>query len=155
MCPGRAWTLTDQGRAVAMEARPLIDELDRQVLAVLRSSPMGHVRLSRRIGVCLQTAKRRANLLAERGLLVADVRRFFSITPEGIEALGPKSQPPPRWVRVEAISAAAAKDVADRPRVDDRTQAERSRPGQMARAAARLNKSSNFNGHVFTERMAS
>ena len=152
--PGRSWMLTDQGRAVAMEARPLLDDTDRQVLAVLRSSPMGHVRLSRRIGCCLLTARRRANLLAERGLLVADVRRFYAITEAGIAALGPKSQPPSRWVNVAAISAAAARDVRDRPRIDDRTQEERSRPGKMARAAARLNKSSNFNGYVFVERMA-
>ena len=155
MCvPGRSWALTDQGREIAAAGRPLIDDLDRDILRALALTAMGPVRLSRRLGVCLQTTKRRTISLAEKGLVIADVRRFFSITPEGIEALGPKSQPSPRWVNVAAISAAAAKDVADRPRVDDRTQEERSRPGKMARAAARLNKSSNFNGHVFSERMA-
>jgi DNA-binding transcriptional ArsR family regulator len=152
MCvPGRAWMLTDQGR-LAAAGRPLIDDLDRQVPAVLRVAPMGHVRLSRRIGVCLLTARRRANLLAERGLVFPDVRKFYSITPEGIEALGPKSQPPPRWVNVAAISAAAAKDIAERTRLDDRTQEERSRPGRMARVAAKRNRSTPFNGGGFFER---
>ena len=150
MCvPGRSWMLTDQGR-LAAAGRPLIDDLDRQVLAVLRSSPMGPVRLSRRLGTCLLTSKRRVGLLAERGLLIADVRKFYAITPAGIEALGPDAQPPPRWVNVAAISAAAAKDVRDRVHVDDSTAAQRSEWGRMARAAAKANGAVSF-GKVFLE----
>jgi hypothetical protein len=55
------------------------------------------------------TAKRRLGLLTGRGLVFADPRRFFSITDAGREALGDATLPP-RWVRVEAISAASAKD---------------------------------------------
>ena len=150
--PGRSWMLTDQGRAVAMEERPLLDDADRQILAVLHCSPMGHVRLSRRIGVCLLTAKRRASFLAERGLVIADIRKFYSITSQGIEALGPKSQPPSRWIRVEAISAAAAKDVAERTTIPEATAAQRSNSGKLARAAAKRNRSTPFNGGGFFER---
>jgi hypothetical protein len=112
-CPGRSWALTDQGREIATAGRPLIDDIDRQVLAVLRSASMGPVRLSRRLEVCLQTAKRRVRLLAERGLVIADERRFYSLAPAGREALGAEAQRPP-WVRVEAISAATARDVVNR-----------------------------------------
>jgi Mn-dependent DtxR family transcriptional regulator len=101
--PGRSWALTGQGREIAAAGRPLIDDLDRQVLAVLRSASMGPVRLARRLGVCLLTAKRRVRLLAARGLVIADARRFFSITEAGLAALGPDAQPPPRWVNVAAI----------------------------------------------------
>jgi hypothetical protein len=121
---------------------------------MLRSASMGPVRLSRRLGVCLLTAKRRGRLLAEKGLLIADARKFYSITPAGIEALGPDAQPPPRWVNVAAISAAAAKDVCERTYLDDRAQAERSRPGKMARAAAKLNRSLPFNRFPERERLA-
>jgi hypothetical protein len=149
MCvQGRSWALTDQGREIAVAERPLIDDLDKQVLAVLRSAPMGPVRLSRRLEVCLLTAKRRVCLLAERGLVIPDIRKFYAITSAGIEALGPEAQPPPRWVRLELISAAAARDVAERTRLDDRTQAERSRPGQMAKAAAKRNRSYAFNPYT-------
>jgi hypothetical protein len=48
-----------------------------------------------------------------------------------------------------AISAASARDVTERAWVDDRTQPERSRPGKMARAAARRNGSASF---AFPER---
>jgi hypothetical protein len=69
------------------------------------------------------TAKRRTRLLAERGLVIADPRKFFAVTPAGIEALGPDAQPPPRWVNVAAISAASAKDVRERLYVSDITAA--------------------------------
>ena len=155
MCvPGRSWCLTGQGREIAAAGRPLIDDLDKQVLAVLRSAPMGPVRLARRLEVCLLTAKRRVSLLAARGLVIADARRFYAITPAGIETLGPDAQPPPRWLRFEAISAATARDVRDRTYVDDGAQAERSRPGQMAKAAAKLNRSLPFNQFPERERLA-
>ena len=57
-------------------------------------------------------------------------------------------------MNVAAISAAAAKDVRERAYVDDRTQVERSRPGRMAKAAARANKSLPFNRFPERERLA-
>jgi hypothetical protein len=115
---------------------------------------MGAVKLARRLQVCLLTAKRRLGLLTERGLVFADARRFYTLTDAGREALGPGAQPPPRWVNVAAISAATAPDVRERTYVDDRAQAERSRPGKMARAAARLNRSLPFNRFPERERLA-
>lgn len=121
MCvPGRSWMLTGQGREIAMTAKPLLDDLDRQVLAVLRSAPMGPVRLARRLEVCLLTAKRRARWMAERGLVISDVRGFYTLTPAGRAALGPDAQPPPCWLDPQRISAAAARDVVSRTYVDDR-----------------------------------
>ena len=108
--------------------------------------------LSRRLGTCLLTAKRRANALAERGLLIADVRRFFSITPEGIEALGPDAAKPTPWVRVEAVAASTAKDVRDRVYIPEATAAQRSNSGKLARAAAKRNRSTPFNGGGYFER---
>jgi Mn-dependent DtxR family transcriptional regulator len=149
-CPGRAWALTDQGKAAAMGSVSLLDELDRHVLAVLRSAPMGHVRLSRRIGVCLLTAKRRASLLAERGLVTADVRRFFSITPAGAAALGPDAPQRQPWLRVEAVAASMARDVTARTYVNDMSAAERSRHSASAakkgRENAKRGKTIGFNG---------
>ena len=153
-CPGKAWALSQAGREIAAAGRPLIDDLDKQVLAVLRSAPMGPVRLARRLETCLLTAKRRVRLLAEKGLVIADARKFYAITELGIETFGPDAQPSPRWVNVAAISAAAAKDVRDRTYLDDRPQVERSRPGKMARAAAKLNRSLPFNRFPERERLA-
>src|ERR1700722_447774 len=131
MCvPGRSWMLTDQGRAVAIAERPLIDDLDRDILAALALTAMGVMKLSRRVAVCAMTIRRRLGLLTGRGLTFADPRGFYAITPAGIETLGPDAAKPTRWVRVEAISAATARDVRDRTYVDDRAQAERSRPGR-------------------------
>jgi hypothetical protein len=61
-CPGRSWALTDQGRAVALSERPLIDDLDKQILRVVAQSPGGALRLlalARRVQVCPMTACRR------------------------------------------------------------------------------------------------
>jgi hypothetical protein len=134
MCvPGRAWCLT--GAGLAASAMPVIlDDLDKQVLAVLRSAPMGPVRLSRRVGICLLTAKRRARLLAEKGLVVADVRRFFSLTPAGREALGDEAAKVTRWVDVSRIMASTAPDVRERGGRDVFTVAERGRLGGMRTA---------------------
>jgi DNA-binding transcriptional ArsR family regulator len=130
--PGRSWCLTGAGRDLAETGRPPLDDLDKQVLAVLRSAPMGPVRLSRRLGCCLLTAKRRARLLAERGLVLLDVRKFYAITPAGIGALGDEA--PKRWVKPEAISASTAPDVASRGGLTGMSQTERSRLGGIARA---------------------
>jgi hypothetical protein len=53
MCvPGRSWHLTGAGREIAMTERPLIDELDRQVLAVLAVASMGAAKPFTRRGGC-------------------------------------------------------------------------------------------------------
>ena len=156
MCvPGRSWMLTDQGREIAMTDAPLIDPLDRQVLAALAVTSMGAVKLARRVQVCLLTAKRRARLLAARGLLFIDPRRFYSLTPTGREALGSDAAKPTPWVRPEAISAASAKDVRERVHIHDASSAEHSRRGKLARASAKRNGSTPFNNpFVEFDRMA-
>ena len=155
MCvPGRSWALTGNGREIVMAAHPLIDDTDRQVLAALAVTSMGSVKLARRTGVCLLTAKRRARLLAARGLLFADPRRFLSITDAGLKALGPDAPKPTPWVNVAAISAATAKDVTERIYVNNISAAQRSNCGKLARAAAKRNKSVPFNGGGYFERMA-
>ena len=153
-CPGRSWAPTDQGRAVVLAGRLLIDDIDRAILSLIAKGPLRQLELSRRAQVCSFTAKRRFGLLVERGLATVDIARRYSATDAGREALGPEAQPQPRWVNVAAISAAAAKDVRERAYVDDRTQIERSRPGRMAKAAARANKSLPFNRFPERERLA-
>jgi hypothetical protein len=70
----------------------------------------------------------------------ADPRKFFSITDAGLAALGPEApQKPAPWVKVEAVSAARARDVAERQgrhSVDDRTSWARSQQGSRARLKA-------------------
>jgi hypothetical protein len=122
----------------------LLDDTDRLILSTLAKAAMAPARLGRRIGTCEMTAKRRARLLAARGLLFAEDRRFYSLTDAGREALGPDAPKPTPWVRVEAISAASSKDVQERRYVDDATSAERSRRGKMARASAKANGSIPF-----------
>ena len=134
MCvPGRSWLITAQGRTVAM-GEPLLDALDRDILGTLAQSAMGPVRLSRRVGVCLLTVTRRCRLLVGRGLVFADVRRFYEITEAGRRALGPAAAPKP-WVRVEAISAAAGREVLERGSVDDRAKGGRPKGGAWTEAA--------------------
>lgn len=72
--------------------------------------------MSRRCSISEPTAKRRARMLAQRGLVIIDPRRFFEISAAGLEALGPSAAPPPRWVDPMRISAAAGRDVAARSR---------------------------------------
>ena len=62
--------------------------------------------------------------MAARGLVFADMRGFFELTLKGREAIG-ESAPPKPWVKVEAISAAASREVLARRRVevDDEPQA--------------------------------
>ena len=90
------------------------------------------------------TITRRCRLLVKRGLLSFDIRRFFSITVAGRQALGsdtPQRQP---WVRPELVSAAAAKDVQLRSPTDDRSPSQRMAVARMAAqqsmAAQRFNK---------------
>ena len=127
-CPGRAWSLTDQGRAVAMEARPLIDDArpaNPGRAALVPDGPRAPLAPDRGLSADSETPRqlaRRARVARRRRATV-----LFDHQP-GHRGARPQVQPPSRWVRIEAISAAAAKDVADRPRVDDRTQEERVAP---------------------------
>jgi DNA-binding IclR family transcriptional regulator len=136
----RRWNLTTQGEALAASANPVVlDDRDRQVLAALALTSMGTVKLARRVEVCPMTIRRRVRLLVERGLVFADPRKFFSITDAGLAALGDAApQRPEPWVKVEAVSAARAKDVAERQgqSVDDRTSWARSQQGSRARLKA-------------------
>jgi hypothetical protein len=92
------------------------------------------------------TIKRRARLLAARGLVHPDPRRFFSLTDAGRQALGADMPPRQPWLRRDAVAASLAKDVVarhDRP-PDDRTAAFRSMVASMGAqagvAATRLRK---------------
>jgi hypothetical protein len=117
----------------------VLDQRDRQILAALALTSMGNVKLARRVEVCPMTIRRRVRLLVERGLVFADPRKFYAITPTGIAALGDAApQKPAPWVKVEAVSAANASDVRTRLQHpnDDRTAAERSRQGSEARQKA-------------------
>jgi hypothetical protein len=76
----------------------------------------------------------------------------FSITDEGRQALGSDAPPKPEpWLKVDAISAANARDVRTRMQHpnDDRSAAERSRQSSTARAKAlqttQANKAAPFN----------
>jgi hypothetical protein len=147
-CPGRSWHLTDQGQAIAGRERPLLDDLDRDILQALAVTSMGVTKLSRRAEVALLTAKRRINLLTGRGLVFADPRRFFSLTPAGRSALGDEA--PRRWVEPEAVSAVSAPDVQRRQQFpNEMSAAERTRlsslNAQKARAMAKLNRSLPYN----------
>jgi DNA-binding MarR family transcriptional regulator len=135
MCvPGRAWALTEEGRKLAEAgSRGPLDDLDRQVLRLIALAPMRQLQLVRETETCSLTIKRRTGLLIGRGLAVRDEMKRFSITDEGRKALG--DAVPPRWVRLEAVSAALAKDVAERhgAALDDRTQAQKSAHLSLAR----------------------
>jgi hypothetical protein len=136
-CDARArWDLSPAGRELASSTNPVVvlDDRDRQVLAALALTSMGTVKLARRVEVCPMTIRRRVRLLVERGLAFADPRKFFSVTDAGLAALGPEApQKPAPWVRVEAVSAANAKDVRERGQ-DDRTTAQRSAHSSMGAA---------------------
>jgi hypothetical protein len=153
MCvPGRSWLLTDQGRTVATEGQPMIDALDRDILGVLRSASRGVSRLARRVEVCEFTIKRRARLLAARGLLFADSRKFFEITEAGISALGP-STAPNRWVNVERISAAASREVLGHHGLAVMPNSQRARIGGLARAKQMWRATNAGDAEVEPERM--
>ena len=152
--PGRAWALTDQGREIVMAGKPLLDDLDHNILRALALTAMGVTKLSRRVEVCALTARRRVNILIGNGLVFADPRRFYMLTPAGREALG-EAPVVSRWVDPERIKASVAKDVTERLYVPEQTAEQRSYAGKMARAAAKRNKSQPFNGGGYFERMAS
>jgi hypothetical protein len=133
MCvPGRSWALTAQGRDLAAHTVVVFDDLDRQALTALALTSMGTVKLARRIEVCPPTIRRRVRLLVERGLVFADPRKFFSITDAGLAALGP-TRPAP-WVRMEMVSAAAARDVRTRLQHPNDDRSSWARANQSSRA---------------------
>ena len=131
-CPARSWLITAKGRELVAAGRAPLDHLDMAILATLAATPMVGARLASRCAVSEPTAQRRARLLVQRGLVVSDPRRFFSITQAGREALGdivPRREP---WLRPEAVSAALSRDVVERRPVDDRTREQRSQHASLA-----------------------
>lgn len=145
-CDARArWDLTPAGRDLAASAIPPLDDTDRRILMIIVRSPLRQLELARRLSICSLTAKRRLGLLIERGLAEAQNGKF-NATERGVAALGPDT--PRRWVNLELISAARAKDVLERG-PDDRTSWEKSRHASEARqkavVSARLRNGSPFN----------
>lgn len=94
--------------------------------------------LSRRVGVCSLTARRRLDHLVQRNLAKADERRRYVVTNLGLKALGDAvPQKPAPWIDSMKISAANARDVVSRGGeipTDDRTTAQRSRHSSMGAA---------------------
>ena len=131
----RRWNLTEAGRALAAASQPVLDERARDILTIIARAPAGIVALVRETGFCRLTVRGRIDMLVERGLARVAGRKFTA-TDEGRQALGPSAPPRPEpWLKAEAVSAAAAKDVRER-RHDDRTRAQLSRHGAMAAAKA-------------------
>jgi Mn-dependent DtxR family transcriptional regulator len=144
-CPNRSWVLTERGRALAATTEPVVlDDLDQEVLAALAVTSMGIMKLSRRVEACSMTIKRRARLLVERGLVLADPRRFYALTDQGRAAIGTDTPRHAPWLRPEQVSAAAARDVRERSPTDDRSAEFRARIARMgaqsSMATARLRK---------------
>ena len=145
------WNLTEAGKAVASSSAPLIpDDTDKRILGALALASMRLVRLAAEVGCCNFTIRRRINTLIERGAVEIDESRRFQISAKGRDFLG--DDIPPRWLDPRRISAAAAKDVAERhgrERIDDRTNAMKSqhasRARQKASATGRFNRAPAFN----------
>jgi DNA-binding MarR family transcriptional regulator len=110
------WELSEAGRKVAAKRLPMLDDLDRSILNALTRSAMRQLALARRVGVCSLTIKRRLQILIEKNMVEAEPgplnRNRYSITDQGRSSLG-ESAPTP-WVKVEAVSAASARDVRAR-----------------------------------------
>ncbi len=99
------------------------------------------VAIARRIEACNLTARRRIDRLVEQGLANPDAGNRYAVTDAGRQALGsdaPKRPEP--WVKVEAISAASARDVLARNErggfVDDRPAWARSQQARTSREKA-------------------
>ena len=158
-CNARArWDLTAQGRELAATGALIIDALDKQVLTALCRSPMRHLQLARLIGCCSLTARRRVAALVERGLVsqcASGITVRYAVTDAGRQALGDAAPRP--WVRIEAISAALARDVRERQTVTEMTTAERAQHAALGRqralVSARLNRSAAFNAFGEFDRM--
>ena len=112
----------------------MIDDLDRQLLTALALTPKRQLQLVREVETCSLTIKRRTGLLIERGLVTQDMPRGpFKITSAGLMALGDSAPRP--WLNVGSISAAKAKDVAERSSPDSLTKSQAAAMGGRARAA--------------------
>ena len=136
-CDARArWELTQQGKALAAAPNPVIlDALDESILAALVRASAGLVSISRQVGVCQLTVKRRAERLIKRGLVYRDLRGFYVATEAGRSTQGEAPPPKPEpWLKVSAISAASAKDVLERS-TDDRTTVQKAHHASHGRAA--------------------
>ena len=93
--PSRHWALTGAGLTLAASATPLVDALDREVLAALRWRDHCTIAsLARRVERCEPTARRRLQGLAERGLVVNGAG--WSLTGPGLAAIGGRPEP---WVK--------------------------------------------------------
>ena len=109
------------------------------MLAIARAesarAPARLMWLSRTVGVCPFTVRRRVNALIERGLVEAEPDRRFKITDKGRALLGPDAAPA-RWVDLDKVRASLGKDVIERqghhPN-DDRTRQQRSEHSHEAR----------------------
>jgi len=126
------WQLSEKGRALAATGGPMIDGTDREILRVIARSPVKLTALARQVGSCNLTARRRVNRLTQHAMVEARDGRY-AITDAGRQALGPDAPLRRPWVRVEAISAASARDVLqrhDRP-PDDRSAQFRSKVASL------------------------
>ena len=139
----KRWDLTPAGRALAAASIPVvIDDLDRHILGAVTRSPLRLMALAGLTGVCRLTMRRRLDRLIAQKLIEANESRF-RISAKGREALGDDAPTP--WVRIESISAAAAKDVGERSATDNRTSWQRSRLASKSRAKAKANRAIPFN----------
>jgi hypothetical protein len=159
-CHGPGCNAALRWRLAQAAAAPPPDDLDKRILAALAVASMGAMKLARRIGCCLLTAKRRARLLTHRGLVLSDPRGFYAVTDAGRQALGEEAKRPlpPRWVKPEAVAASTAKDVVDRmAHPHALTAQEKSRVSSMAarkaRAAAKAGRTAAFDGFVEFDRL--
>ena len=132
-CDARArWDLTPAGQALAeTNSQHVLDGLDTDILSMIASAPMRQLELAHRLGIASLTAKRRITRLVSAGMVTIDTGRRFCISKVGVAALGgpPAPKPVEPWLNVTAISAASAKDVAERQKpLDDHQR----RPAQRA-----------------------
>jgi predicted transcriptional regulator len=88
--PGRSWLLTTAGRELAMTGKPLLDDLDLDLLRIVAQSPARLTRIAAEVGVCNFTIRRRIDALIARGLVETGPR--FTITGAGRELLGDASR---------------------------------------------------------------
>ena len=96
MCvPSRHWHLTGKGAEIALSGRPLVDDLDRELLRVIaQSSSIVAASVARRVSACEMTARRRLRSLVERGLVSNGCG--FGLTDAGRDLVGPAAEP---WVK--------------------------------------------------------
>lgn len=109
----RRWELSQAGRELAGAGGPVVDKVDKRILAALARSPMRQLQLARAVDVCSLTAKRRLGLLVSRGLVRVEGARF-TISDAGLALLGDAAPKP--WLRLEMVAASISKDVAERQR---------------------------------------